>query len=184
MYVLFLIDKFPFLWHGFFMSEKDNPDTQKRKKRSDTKYIPELHNKIAEIGAKVGLTDVELAKEIGIARSTLALWKKEFPEFGKILRNRKKYADDKVVQSLYKRAQGYTVVEDHVVKYKDSYEIIRIKKHIASDPTSMIFWLKNRQPENWRDRHDINVSGNIDYKAQRKKVSGIFKKLNNKNEDE
>ena len=40
--------------------------------------------------------------------------------------------------------------------------IIKNEKEIAPDTTAMIFWLKNRDPNNWRDRHETEITGSLD----------------------
>lgn len=37
----------------------------------------------------------------------------------------------------------------------------RTSKHLPSDATSMIFWLKNRQPDRWNDRKQVEHSGSM-----------------------
>lgn len=77
--------------------------------------------------ARDGLTDVAISDKVGISRSTLAEWKKKYPEIEKALSQGKEVADYAVESSLYKRA-------------------------LAGDVTACIFWLKNRKPKQWRDR--------------------------------
>jgi hypothetical protein len=71
----------------------------------------------------------------------------------------KNAADQLVEMSLYNRARGIALPEEKVVWNKDTgkHEVITITKHYPPDPTAMIFWLKNRQPEDWRDvqRHEV-----------------------------
>ena len=40
--------------------------------------------------------------------------------------------------------------------------IIKNEKEIVPDTTAMIFWLKNRDPNNWRDRHETEITGSLD----------------------
>ncbi len=35
----------------------------------------------------------------------------------------------------------------------------KVKKQVAPNPTAAIFWLKNRKPDEWRDRKETEVSG-------------------------
>ncbi|WP_042426187.1 hypothetical protein [Geomicrobium sp. JCM 19039] len=37
----------------------------------------------------------------------------------------------------------------------------RVVKQVSPDTTAQIFWLKNRQPEKWRDKQDIQHSGGM-----------------------
>lgn len=156
------------------------PETTDTKKKNGPKstYNPDVHCNMAIVAGKAGMTDQEFADAIGISRSVLHEWRKNFPEFKKAFKGGKKYSDDKVVKSLFERALGYQYKETEIRETdKGVFEKTTIKQ-MAADPTSMIFWLKNRQPEKWRDRHEINLSGKIDYQKQRKKLSDIFKKHN------
>jgi len=120
-----------------------------------SKYDSAYHNKLVEALAELGLTDLEMAKKLGISRSTFSLWKKKQPKFVKVLKAGKTIADQKVVQSLYQRACGYSHPEVHISNYQGEITKTAIVKHYAPDTTACIFWLKNRDPEQWRDKHEI-----------------------------
>ena len=93
--------------------------------------------------AKVGMTDVQMALALGVSKATFNNWKKDYPEFLDSIKKAKTGSDEAIVNSLHKRASGFT----HDGKY------------YPPDPVSMIFWLKNRQSEDWRDKqeHDHNL---------------------------
>lgn len=38
----------------------------------------------------------------------------------------------------------------------------RVKKRQAPDTTAAIFWLKNRKPKEWRDKHELEHSGGVE----------------------
>lgn len=115
--------------------------------------------------ARKGATEAEISKALNITRITLYNWKKAHPEFFNALNDWKSLADSEVERSLYERARGYTHPETVVRWVSDEsgsrWEKITVDKHYPPDPTSMIFWLKNRQPEQWREKQDISVSGDI-----------------------
>jgi hypothetical protein len=104
-----------------------------------------------EVIASLGLTDMEIALILGISERTLNYWKKN-DEFLQSLKRGKTKADFQIAKSLYEKAKGYQVVD------KNGKTI-----NVPGDTTAMIFWLKNRQPDRWRDRqqHEHQVSGNI-----------------------
>lgn len=125
-----------------------------------TAYKPDYVEQAKKL-SKMGATDAEMAEFFGVAISTLNLWKVKHPEFSESLSIGKEIADNRVVSSLYQRAMGYShpdvdirVVDGQVVQT----ELI---KHYPPDATAMIFWLKNRDPSNWRDKTDIEHSGSI-----------------------
>lgn len=105
-----------------------------------------------------------LAKKLGCGKTTLSKMIKNYPEFKQLIREGKEEADFKVEAALYKRAIGYEVeeVSTEVVVNKDGSGtttfVKKTKKHIAGDTTAQIFWLKNRKPDEWRDRQEMNVS--------------------------
>ena len=117
-------------------------------------YIP-----IIKLLAEKGCTDQEMATAIGVTEQTFNNWKKSQPEFFESLKEAKEIADKRVERSLYERAIGYTHPEEKI--FNNNGAIIRANthKHYPPDPTSMIFWLKNRKPKEWRDKQELEHSG-------------------------
>ena len=112
--------------------------------------------------ARDGLTDEQIAGNIGINTSTLYDWKNKFYEISKALKKGKEVVDIQVENALLKRALGYDFQETRVEKSdKDGTKIIQTLKHIPADTTAQIFWLKNRRPDLWRDKQNIEHSGQI-----------------------
>ncbi len=112
----------------------------------------------------LGAKDKEIAEFFNIAESTLNNWKKTIPAFMESIRAGKEDADANVTESLYKRALGYTVTETKEEDGTNGKKSTVATKHIPGDTSSAIFWLKNRQPERWRDKvHTDNVNRNLDY---------------------
>ena len=109
-----------------------------------------------------GLTDEQVADFLNISHRTLMRWKAN-PEFLSYLKKGKEVADARVERSLYERATGYTFDSEKVFQYEGRIFRTETKEHIAPDPTSMIFWLKNRMRDKWRDvnRNEIEVNINI-----------------------
>lgn len=137
--------------------------------------------KILEL-ARNGYTDEQMAKYIGVSRSTFAEYKKKNKEFSDALKIAKDKADIEVENSLYKKAIGYDFVEEHLEYIpggsdgKTKVKIVKkITKHITGDVTAQIFWLKNRQPKKWRDRQNIEHSGEVIEKIQYVPVKSVKK---------
>jgi len=101
----------------------------------------------------LGATDKEIADFFGVTESTLNLWKKEYPEFSESLKNGKVVADAEVAASLYKRAKGYQYVE---TTYENGALTKSVVKEVAPDTGAAMAWLKNRQKDKWRDRHEVD----------------------------
>ena len=99
--------------------------------------------------AKSGLTDEQIAKNIGINRTTLYDWKKKEANIADALKKGKEVIDFEVENALLKRALGYEYEEE---TYENGILTKKVKKHVAPDTTAQIFWLKNRKPNNWKDR--------------------------------
>ena len=99
--------------------------------------------------ARDGLTDEQIAKNIGINRTTLYDWKKKEVNIADSLKKGKEVIDFEVENALLKRALGYEYEEE---TYENGILTKKVKKHVAPDTTAQIFWLKNRKPNNWKDR--------------------------------
>lgn len=108
-----------------------------------TDYSDELREQVKNL-CLLGLTDKEICKSIGIAVSTLNLWKQKHPEFMESIREGKEIADANVAKSLYKRACG--------------------TDKIPADTRAAQFWLMNRRRQNWtqdQDKQGLSVNVTI-----------------------
>ena len=99
--------------------------------------------------ARCGLTDEQIAKNMGIAPSTLYEWKKKSKEFSESLKKGKEVVDFEVENALLKRALGYEYEEE---TYENGILTKKVKKQVPPDTTAQIFWLKNRKPNTWKDK--------------------------------
>ena len=103
--------------------------------------------------ARDGLTNDQIAHNIGIARGTLYEWQKTYPDFKDALKRGKAVVDRMVESALLKNALGFHYREEMVT---NSGEVVEVSKYQNPHTTSQIFWLKNRKPEAWRDRQEID----------------------------
>ena len=111
--------------------------------------------------SKAGQTDSEIAEHFGVAPSTICAWKKKFPEFRKALKDGHQCPDRQVEQALFDRAIGYEYEEVDVIVDEDGETKTKtMTRQKAPDVTAQIFWLKNRLPDKWRDKHEFE--GKID----------------------
>lgn len=111
--------------------------------------------------ARDGLVDEQIAQNIGINPATLYDWKKKYPEISKALKNGKEVVDRQVENALLKRALGYKYEETKTEKTNEGKKVTVTVKEVVPDTTAQIFWLKNRKPEQWRDKQQIEHSGEI-----------------------
>lgn len=122
-----------------------------------TDYKPE-YAKQAEMLCRLGATDAELADFFDVSTVTIWRWQSRHEEFCNALRTGKEPADERVKRSLYQRAVGYSYDSEKVFQFQG--EIIRAKtvEHVPPDPNAAFTWLKNRDKDNWRDKHHIEHS--------------------------
>lgn len=118
--------------------------------------------------ARNGLTDEQIAKNMGIATGTLYEWKKKYPEIDEALKKGKEVVDAEVENSLHRRAMGFKEIVKKAFKVKkidfdelgkkisEHEEIVLADEevYVPPDTTAAIFWLKNRRPGSWRDKPD------------------------------
>ncbi len=116
--------------------------------------------------ARAGLTDEEIAKKIGISRSTLAKWKKDHEPIREALAHGKEHADRLMENSLYRIALGFEVKVKKAfklrrteydgsgkkVKEEEYLDTAEETEYVKPDVKAIIFWLKNRMPEDWKEK--------------------------------
>ena len=136
-----------------------------------------------EAWAKDGLTDAQIAHNMGIGLTAFYTWRKSYPDIADALKKGKAVADVEVENALYKKAIGYRYEEvtKMPVYDKDGTPIqgddgtpkmcvakITIK-YAHPDTTAQIFWLKNRRPDKWcSDPHTLSIKREeLDIKKQK-----------------
>lgn len=122
------------------------------------KYNPELAKQAEKLCA-LGATDEDLADFFGVSIRTIARWKAAHEEFCQALKVGKADADDRVERSLYQKAVGYTFDGEKVFQFQGEVVRAKTREHVPPDTTAAIFWLKNRRPEEWRDKVHQEVTG-------------------------
>lgn len=121
-----------------------------------TLFRPEMIEQARKL-AHLGATDREIAQFFDVAESTLHLWKHEYPEFSEAMKLGKEASDARVVQSLYRRAVGYSYDTEKVFQYQGDIIRAPVVEHVPPSDTAAIFWLKNRRRDEWRDRQDVEL---------------------------
>lgn len=128
-----------------------------------SKYFTHVEPKLTlvEGWARDGLTDKQIAKNLGISKDSFYKYKKQYSDFSDSLKKGKEIIDYEVENALLKRALGY---EYHEVTYEHGEETKRVTKQVAPDTTAQIFWLKNRKPDRWRDKQVVESNNTIEVK--------------------
>lgn len=121
--------------------------------------------------ARDGLTDEQIAQNMGIGNRTLYEWKQKYPQISQSLKRGKEVVDRQVENALLKRALGYKYDE---VTIEKGVETKRVTKEVVPDTTAQIFWLKNRRPDKWKDKQDVEVSGLAEEKT---KLDDLIKQM-------
>ncbi len=105
----------------------------------------------------MGATDAEITRFFDVSVPTLSSWAAIHEDFGAALQKGGAVADERVKRSLYQRATGYSYESEKIIYDAKRGEVIRVPivVHVPPDVTAQIFWLKNRDPKNWRDRREV-----------------------------
>jgi len=149
-----------------------------RKSKYHTHVEPRL--KEIEAWARNGLTDEQIAKNLGVAYSTFRKYKDEYPAFSAALKKGKEVVDIEVENALLKRALGYeyeevkTLIEE--VDGKRKKKIEKTTKHVPADVSAAIFWLRNRKGFVWSNRDAIEAKR---IEAEIEKLKAETEKLKN-----
>ena len=119
--------------------------------------------------ARDGLTNEQIAEKIGISRETLRVWCNSYSVISATLKRGKEVVDRQVENALLKRALGYKY--DEITKElsvdpdtgKERLKVTKIvTKEVQPDTTAQIFWLKNRKPDEWRAKRDVEDGDKVE----------------------
>lgn len=127
-----------------------------------TKYDPDVHPVIVRSLARTGYTADEIAEKLRVARSTLFRWRDAHPELRDALKEGRAFADGMVEDALYKAACGFTRKTVRKRKTPQGITVEEVLEDVPPSATAQIYWLKNRKPEQWRDRREVDVTADSD----------------------
>ena len=111
--------------------------------------------------ALLGIKQPDMADVLDIPLTTFEKLIRRNTELRRAIKKGGKIADSRVVAALYERAKGYSHPDIHISNHKGEITITPYMKHYAPDPVSCFFWLKNRQRDLWKDKQDVNVTGEL-----------------------
>ena len=127
--------------------------------------------------ARDGLTEEQIAKNMGVSRSTLSDYKVKYPDILRAIKNSKEVADREVENALFNKATGYTVKLKKPMKVRhveydeqtgrkiaeyERIEYIEEEVHVPADTTAQIFWLKIRKSNEWRDKVTVTDESSLE----------------------
>ena len=101
---------------------------------------PKIHLDLNEIErmAGQGLTEEQIALNLGVHYTTLLERKKQYSEYGEAIKRGRAKAIDQVTNKLFENA-------------------------MAGDNTAIIYWTKNMAKNQFKDRWDIEHSGSMEH---------------------
>ena len=106
--------------------------------------------------AKDGLNDEQIAHNIGIGVRTFYEWLSKYKQLKQVLKQSKEVVDREVENALLKSAIGYYLDEERIDSEGNVYTV---RRFVPPNTTAQIFWLKNRDPDNWRDKKQTELTG-------------------------
>lgn len=137
--------------------KKATPDDKPKRGRPST--YSEANLAQIKVLARMGCTDAEIAEFFGITDRAFRKWKHLHPELVPALKMGQTEANDRVKRALYSKAVGYTHDTEEVYVIAGKPTKVAVKKHVPPSDTAAIFWLKNREREEWRDIAKVEHTG-------------------------
>lgn len=121
-------------------------------------YKPE-YAKVAKEMTRLGAVEIEIADYLEVDVVTFNRWKHCNPDLVQALKLGKDTADQRVVKSLFTRATGYSYDSVKIFCQDGQVTKVPFREHVPPCVTACIFWLKNRRPDLWRDKHHLEATG-------------------------
>ena len=144
-----------------------NPEAKERGRPS--KYNPEFHPALVEALARNGLTNEQIAEKMHIAISTINEWCHAHTDFSIALKRGREEPDSKVERTLYRMAIGFEYDAEKPMTVgtgmgESEIQIDKYRERVLPNVTAQIFWLKNRRPDRWRDKQELEVDASMEIK--------------------
>lgn len=118
-----------------------------------------------------GFTDVRICEFFEITRQTLDNYKKIHKKFFASLKKWKQIADQTVVRSLWERANGYEHPAEVIFQYRGEVVRAQTTKKYPPETLACIYWLNNRQPQDWRQKVAVDIDAPVNLLEKYKTMS-------------
>ena len=122
-----------------------------------TNYRPEFCKRVGAL-CGVGATDQEVADSLGISIRRFYEYQSLHPDFRHAVKLGKAPADERVEKSLFARATGYERDDIDIRVVDGAIVQTVVRKWHPPDTVACIFWLKNRRPDLWREKTEVELS--------------------------
>jgi hypothetical protein len=132
-----------------------------------SRFTPENRSRVIA-ALRAGATEAFACAGLNppLAVRTLANWKTQNPDFLQELRDAKQIPDGNVQVALFRSATGRALARrkpmiDRVTRNPilgPDGQVLYEEEYFQPNVIAMIFWLKNRQPDDWKDRTEIAPS--------------------------
>ena len=129
------------------------------------KYNEGMNKTVYNLGL-LKAKNTQIADSLGINIDTLSEWRKKYKRFSEALSKGREDADGLVAKNLFQNATGFSVNETDIRVIDGKIVKTTIRKNFAPNVTAQIFWLKNRQPDAWKDKQEVLQSGEIGVKVE------------------
>lgn len=138
--------------------------TKRVKRKSNagapTKYDPDFCEQARRL-CLLGATNEELAEAFRVSVATIDLWIKKHIQFSIAIKEGRVVADARVAERLYQRAMGYEHDSEEIKVINDEVVRVPVIKHYPPDTGAAFIWLKNRRPQSWKDKVEIDQKPTI-----------------------
>lgn len=131
---------------------------------------------VAKALIRKGATNFEIAEAFGISSRTILKWRAMHPEFDAVFAELGPEFDSRIERTLAERALGYSYEAVKIFNHKGFPVIIPYIEHVPPDVGAIKHWLALRQPEKWRLKEEVEISGDEAFR-------GLWQKLAAKGEE-
>lgn len=121
------------------------------------KYDPIMNERAFRM-AFLGSSNEQIAESLAISPDTLYQWMHKYPMFSESINKGKLDPVGAVKAALYHRAIGYSHPSEEISVSFGTVTRVKTTKQYAPDTAAAFIFLKNVDPENWRDKREIGFT--------------------------
>lgn len=109
-----------------------------------------------------GSTIAELARFFKVNEERIHGWIAEYPEFDKAVHDRSSEMNMQIMGRLARRALGFYANTEKIFYDVKRADVVRVptKEYHPPSENAIFFWLKNRLPDLWKDRKELDTTEN------------------------